>query len=153
MELEKLHIKVGLSGTYWDRRPIYNILFNDQLLFTQEIKGNSDEVEYIEFDVEYSSETAVLKIQLVNKTSQDTLENEDKTAIVKDMLLNICSIEIDDIDLGQLPFKLSEYQPDSPVTFNGETTQLLRNCINLGFNGTWSLTWTNPLYIWLVENL
>lgn len=145
-DLEKLHFKIGLSGTYWAKRPIYNILVNDRLLFTQEINSDSDVVEYVEFDVESTTESNTLKIQLANKSVSDTVENEDKTAILKDMLLNIVSIEIDDIDLGQLPFTLSEYYPD-------HNNELVKNCVNLGWNGTWTLTWNNPFYIWLLENL
>jgi hypothetical protein len=147
MDLEQLHIKLGISGTYWDKRPIYNILFNDKLLYTQEIKGESDEVEYIEFDVEYSTDPAVLKIQLTNKQDSDTVQNAEKTDIVNDMLLNIVSIEINEIDLDQIPWRLSDYYP------NHRPEQSIKNCVNLGWNGTWELRWTNPFYIWLLENL
>lgn len=150
---EKLKIKIGLSGTYWDRRPIYNILFNDQLLFTKEITAESNIVEYVEFDAEAAEGAVVLKIQLVNKLSTDTVESEDKSKILKDLLLNIESIEIDDINLGQLPFNLCEYYPDQPVQFDNQTTTVVKNCMNLGWNGTWTLKWNNPFYIWLLENI
>jgi hypothetical protein len=55
-------------------------------------------------------------------------------------------VEIDEIDLGQVPFNLSEYRPD-------HNSDVVKNCVNLGWNGTWTLRWTNPFYIWLLENL
>ena len=152
-DLEKIHVKLGISGTYWDKRPKYRVLFNDTIIEESEIAAESDEVVYIEFDSEYNSDSGTLKIQLLNKTDEDTIENEDLTVILKDMLLNIVSIEVDEIDLGQILYEHSEYVPDFPVVFAGETTQLVKKCINLGWNGTWSLTWDNPFYIWLLEKI
>ena len=62
------------------------------------------------------------------------------------MLLNIKSVEIDEIDLNQVPWNLGEYRP-------AHNTEVIRNCVNLGWNGSWSLTWTNPFYIWLLESM
>jgi hypothetical protein len=145
-DLEKLHIKLGLSGTYWDKRPSYRISVNDQVYADAVIGSASDEVEYIEFDVESITDSNVLKIELLGKDYKDTIQNADKTAILKDMLLNIVSIEIDEIDLGQIPFNLSEYRPLG-------RDDVVKNCVNLGWNGAWTLTWTNPFYIWLLENM
>jgi len=150
---EKIHIKLGISGTYWDKKPQYRILANDVVIKQDSIVKASDEIEYIEFDFEYGDEGACLGIQLEGKIPSDTVQNEDKTAIVKDLLLNIVSIEVDDIDLSQIPFRLSEYCPNSPVQFRGETVDLVKNCMNLGWNGTWTLRWTNPFYLWLLENM
>jgi len=153
-DLEKVHVKLGISGTYWDRKPLYSVLFNDQEIQTAAVSGASGEIEYVEFDAEYDTELAVLKIRLFNKVPTDTVLTRDRTGIEKDMLLNIVSIEIDKIDLGPtLPWKLSEYHTDQSVQFHGENTHLVKNCVNLGWNGTWSLTWSNPFYIWLLENI
>lgn len=152
-DLEKLHVKLGLSGTYWDRRPEYEIVFNGKTVKTGAIESDSDEVEYIEFDAEYDTESCCLEVVLTNKQHSDTVQNEDKTAILKDMLLNIVSLEIDEINLGQVPRNLSEYCPKEPVYWQGETVTVVRNCVNLGWNGAWKLSWTNPFYIWLLENM
>jgi hypothetical protein len=152
MSQETLSLKIALSGTYWDKKPQYRILFNDQVLKEAEIASASDEPETMTFSVDYTTDEATLAIELVNKTYQDTVQNEDQTAIVKDMLLNIVGIEIDDINLGQVPFQKGQYHTAEPVVFNGVTTQVVENCVNLGWNGSWRLTWTNPFYIWLLEN-
>jgi hypothetical protein len=144
-DLERVHVKLGLSGTYWDNRPSFRISFNDQVLKEAMISGDSDVVEYHEFDVEYSAEQAVLKIELLNKTYRDTVLSEDKTEILKDMLLNIVSMEIDEIDMGYIPYHHSEYYPVGRDS--------LKNCVNLGWNGAWTLTWANPFYLWLLENI
>jgi hypothetical protein len=153
MSAEKVHIKIGISGTYWDKRPKYRILFNDSVITETEVTANSDVVEYFEFDAEYSAEKAILQISLLNKEDSDTVQNEDKTAILKDMLLNIVSVEVDEIDLGFILIADSEYHVDKPVHYNGEVTKVVKNCVNLGWNGSWKLTWDNPFYLWLLEKL
>ena len=143
---EKLHIKIGLSGTYWDKKPNYTVEVNDIVFFNKDVDVESDEVFYLEFDVESDAVNNSLAIRLTNKTDSDTIQSEDKTAILKDMLLNIVSIEIDEINLGQLTYSLSKYTVDA-------TKEVHTNFVNLGWNGKWSLTWTNPFYIWLLENI
>ena len=143
---EKLHIKIGLSGTYWDKKPNYTVEVNDRVFFNKDVDTSSDEVFYLEFDVESDAVNNSLAIRLTNKTDSDTIQSEDKTAILKDMLLNIVSIEIDEINLGQLTYSLSKYTVDA-------TKEVHTNFVNLGWNGKWSLTWTNPFYIWLLENI
>ena len=152
-EKESLHFKIGISGTYWDKRPQYSIAVGDNIIKEGAITVASDETEYIEFDYETDLDAPCLKISLLNKTDQDTVQNEDKTAIVNDMLLNIVSVEIDEINLGHLIYGLSEYHVAQSVEYNGEITNLVKNCVNLGWNGTWQLTWNNPFYIWLLENI
>jgi hypothetical protein len=146
-DIERLHFKIGLSGTYWSKKPIYSISVDDSLLFTKEIETASDEVVFIEFDADIAEGSHSLKIRLENKNASDTVENDDKTAIVNDMLLNIKSVEIDEIDLGQLIWTAS--------TFVGDDADRpeLKNCVNLGWNGTWSLPFESPFYIWLLENI
>jgi hypothetical protein len=146
-DVENLHFKIGLSGTYWGKKPSYSILLNDQIITSGEITGESDEVLFVEFDSELAEGDCTLKIRLENKTNADTVQNEDRTEIVKDMLLNIVSIEIDEIELGNLLYSLSEYTGDDP------SRPVLKNCVNLGWNGTWCLPFTSPVYLWLLENI
>jgi hypothetical protein len=152
-DVEKIHVKLGISGTYWDKRPKYRVLFNDEVIKESEITLPLGEVEYLEFDSEYSTDTATIKIQLLNKENSDTVQSAIEGDIIQDMLLNIVSMEVDEIDLGQILFEDSDYVTDFPVEFAGETTQLVKRCVNLGWNGTWSLTWNNPFYIWLLEKI
>ena len=72
--------------------------------------------------------------------------------IINDMLLNIKDIEIDSISLGQLVWS-GEYLIDEPQEYNGTTITKLDHCVNLGWNGTYVLNFSSPLYIWLLESL
>ena len=61
---EKLHIKIGLSGTYWDKKPNYTVEVNDRVFFNKDVETESDEVFYLEFDVESDAVNNSLAIRL-----------------------------------------------------------------------------------------
>jgi hypothetical protein len=91
-----------------------------------------------------------LKIRLENKVDADTvIENGE---VVKDMLLNIDDITIDDISLGNLLWS-AEYILDKKRIYKGQEIDHLDGCVNLGWNGTYTLKFTSPFYIWLLEKL
>jgi hypothetical protein len=144
-EKETLKFKIGLSGTYWDRKPQYTVLIDD----VQVAEGTADsEVSYIEFSHELEDERPhAIKIRLENKTNRDVVQSDDKSVIVKDMLLNIESISIDDVDLGQLKWDKSKFVGDDPARPE------IAKCVNLGWNGTYTLEFSCPFYLWLLENM
>lgn len=146
-DVEKLHFKIGLSGTYWDKKPRYGIVVNDRAVIIDNISTPAGQIEYVEFDADIEEGPCRLKIKLVNKELTDTVENEDKTAIVKDLLLHIKSVEIDEIDLANLIYTKSRFVADDPARPE------LDMCIDLGWNGTWILDFESPFYIWLLENI
>lgn len=147
MNSETLKFDITLSGTYWGKKPQFSIWLDDQVVQQSEIQ---DKIQTINFSRDLEEGTHSLKIRLENKTTQDTvIENNE---IVKDMLLNIDDITIDDISLGNLLWT-AEYHLDSPQQYQGKTITHLDNCVNLGWNGTYILKFTSPFYIWLLEKL
>ena len=146
-DIESLHFKIGLSGTYWDKVPKYTILVNDTEYGEGYISEQPGNVQFFEFNADIPEGPVVLKIRLENKTNFDTVESEDKTSLLKDMLLNICSVEIDKINLGSLMWTHSKFVADDP------NRPELKNCVNLGWNGTWELEFHSPFYIWVLENI
>ena len=90
---ETLKFKIVLSGTFWDKVPAYSVLINSH----EYASGTTNTEQLVEFSCDLDEDTEhTLEIRLTNKSDNDTVENEDKTAIIKDMLLNIDSIEIDE---------------------------------------------------------
>jgi hypothetical protein len=152
---EKIHVKLGLSGTYWDKKPQYRISFNEKVLTEGFITVPSTEVEYFEFDIDYTDEKGSLTVELLNKTHEDTKKDNytdpDNFKIIDDMLLNIKSVEIDEIDLGLIPYTNGVYTTVETVNYKGADTNTIKECMDLGWNGAWTLTWTNPFYLWLLE--
>ena len=152
VEKETLHFKIGISGTYWDKKPHYTVWVDSEKLSDSHIHGGNKEIEYVEFDVDVTEGVHELKIRLENKTHRDT-ETDGQGNILNDMLLNIESIEIDEIDFGNLMWSVSEFIPDHPQKINGEIISSLKNCVNLGWNGTYTIKFESPFYLWLIENL
>jgi hypothetical protein len=148
MNEEKLSFVVALSGTFWDRRPQFSIWLDDHLIIASEIASTA--IQPVAFERTIDEGAHTLKIRLENKNNSDTvLENGE---VVKDMLLNIDDIMIDDISLGNLLWS-AEYVLDHPQEYRGQTITKLDNCVNLGWNGTYILKFTSPFYIWLLEQL
>ena len=142
--METLSFKIGLNGTFFNNVPAYSILLDGVKHASGKV---STETEMVEFaaDIEEDQEH-LLEIRLENKTSIDTVTENGE--IVKDTLLNIDSITVGDIEIGELKWSMSEFVADDP----GQTSPLLR-CVNLGWNGSYRLKFTSPFYLWLLETM
>tara|TARA_R100000008_G_C3539987_1_gene144221 strand:+ start:41 stop:523 length:483 start_codon:yes stop_codon:yes gene_type:complete len=159
MATEKLKFKIELFATHWDKKPTVEILINNDSKFSAEISETEDKPKLIEFEHEFEEEKNYnLVLKRGGKTNNQTIINE-KGDILKDQLLHIKSIEIDEIDIGGLVFE-GVYEPSYPepwATQQKETgTELpktLKNVTQMGHNGTWTFTFTSPFYMWLLENL
>ena len=146
--METLTFRIGVSGTYWDKKPAYSICVNGVPQASATIAGPTGAVEYAEFTLALAEDAEhLLEINLINKTDDDVVQSLDKTEIVNDMLLNIESVEIDDIDLGQLIWSNSEFVAADTAR------PTLKNCVNLGWNGSYQLKFNSPFYLWLLENM
>jgi len=145
-EIETLKFKLGLSGTFWAKKPEFTVLLDGKEVNKSAIEGASDEVQYVEFESTLVEGEHELVIRLTNKTDLDTFVGADGK-IERDMLLNIDSIEIDEIDLGTLKWSKSLYIPDNTAH------SPMKECVNLGWNGAYSLKFTSPFYLWLLENM
>lgn len=142
---EHLKFKVGVSGTYWDRQPEFTICVNGN----EYVSGLAHtETQYYEFEAVLAEDQPhALQIRLTNKTDADVVESDDKSQILKDMLLNIDYVSIDDLELGKLLWSQSKFVAD-----NAEKPTLTE-CVNLGWNGTYTLEFRSPFYMWLLDYL
>ena len=145
---ETLIFRIGVSGSYWDKKPAYSVSVNGVEQVSAVIDSGTGVVEYAEFTLAVAEDSPhLLEIKLLNKTDDDVVQSQDKTEIVKDMLLNIESISIDDIELGQIKWDESEFIAEDPVR------PTLKNCVNLGWNGSYRLKFSSPFYLWLLEKM
>ena len=148
MQEENLSFKISLTGTFWDRRPQFSVWLDDHVVTQSEIASSAEQI--VSFERKVNEGPHELKIRLENKADADTvIENGE---VVKDMLLNIDDITIDDISLGNLLWS-AEYILDKKRIYKGQEIDHLDGCVNLGWNGTYVLKFTSPFYIWLLENL
>jgi hypothetical protein len=90
-----------------------------------------------------------IRFVLKNK-SPDHTQVDEHGNIVTDTTLCVNNVEFDGIDCQYLMTKLAQYQHDFNGT--GEPTQD-RFYGKLGCNGTVSMRFSTPIYIWLLENM
>jgi chaperonin GroEL (HSP60 family) len=159
MATEKLRFKLELYATMWDKPPHAEILINDHVHFESDITGTEDKPDLIEFEHELEEgKEYSLVINSSKKSINQTVVN-DKGDVLKDQLLNIKSIEIDEIDIGALVYE-GVYTPTYPEPWATqqheagiELQKSFKNVTKMGHNGEWRFKFASPFYIWLLENL
>ena len=158
MKTEKLKFKLELWAEYWDKKPIANVLINNHSCYNQEITGTKKEPTVIEFEHELTEgEKYSLIIARSGKDTRQTVVENGQ--IIKDQLLHIKSIEIDEIDIGALVYE-GVYTPEYPEPWASEQAKAgnalpesFKNVTTIGHNGRWELKFASPFYMWLLENL
>ena len=158
MTTEKLKFKLELYATMWDKPPIADIKINEKSYFKEEITSTKDKPTIIEF--EYELEEGKSYNLIINRSGKNVTQTKiEDGKIVKDQLLHIKSIEIDEIDIGGLVYE-GVYKPEYPEPWATQQTEAgnkppetLKNTTHMGHNGTWTFSFTSPFYMWLLENL
>lgn len=145
-DTESVDINIVLSGTFWKTPPRAKTYINDILIFDDLVIDK----KIISWSGKLSDGIHKLTIELYGKDKYQTVLENGK--IIKDQLLNIEEISFDDIDIEHLKHSLSNYYPDKEV-YKNEVPLLVKNCVNLGYNGKWELEFKIPIYIWLLENI
>ena len=159
MATEKLKFKLELYATMWDKPPHAEILIGDKSHFKGDITGTEDKPTVVEFEHELTEgEKCELTIKRSGKLVNQTVVN-DKGDLLKDQLLHIKGIEIDEIDIGALVYE-GVYTPDYPEPWasqqrqaGNELTESFKNVTVMGHDGTWRFKFESPFYMWLLENL
>jgi len=86
---------------------------------------------------------------LKHKTDQHT-QIDENNKIVSDATLTVTELAFDEIKLGHMVTKLAVYTHD----FNGTGTPTQDKFYGeMGCNGTVSLKFSTPIYLWLLENM
>jgi len=159
MATEKLKFKIELYATMWDKPPHAEILIGDKSHFTGDITGTEEKPDVIEFEHEFTEgEKSELIIERSGKLANQTVIN-DKGDLLKDQLLHIKSMEIDEIDIGALVYE-GVYTPKYPEPWatqqreaGMELKESFKNVTAMGHDGTWRFKFHSPFYMWLLENL
>ena len=159
MATEKVKFKLEMYATMWDKAPHAEVLIDNESYFDGDITGTEDKPSVIEFEHELEEgKSYELIIKRSNKDNNQTVV-DGHGKIVKDQLLHIKDIEIDETGIGGLIYEGS-YTPSYPepwATQQRESGQDLKdsfkNVTKMGFNGTWNFRFESPFYMWLLENL
>jgi hypothetical protein len=122
------------------------IWIDNQKLFDQ---AHVQESHRISVDFSDNDGEHELRFVLKNKLSEHTLVDADNN-IVSDARISVSNIEFDGIALNQLVPALAEYQHN----FNGTGDQIIDEFYGeMGCNGTVTLKFTTPIYLWLLEHM
>ena len=159
MSTEKLKFKLELYATMWDKPPHAEIMINDQSHFEGDISGTEEKPNIIEFEHELEEDKEYnLILKRKGKGQNQTVIN-DKGDILKDQLLHIKSIEIDEIDIGGLVYE-GVYTPNYPEPWASKQREAgvdlqksFKNVTQMGHDGEWKFSFASPFYMWLLENL
>jgi len=159
MATEKLKFRLELYATMWDKPPVAEIKLNDKSYFKSDVIGTEQDPTTVEFEAELTDGSDYnLIIDRSGKGKSQTIVNE-KGDILKDQLLHIKSIEIDEIDRDALVYE-GVYTPNYPEPWatqqrknNVELPESFKNVTQMGHDGQWKFTFASPFYMWLLENL
>jgi hypothetical protein len=143
----------------WDKPPVVEVKLNSKTYFKSEITGAEQNPTTIEFEEELTEGSEYnLVIERSGKDKNQTVLN-DNGEIIKDQLLHIKSIEIDEIDIGALVYE-GVYTPKYPEPWatqqheaGNDLQDSFKNVTQMGFNGEWKFKFESPFYMWLLENL
>ena len=158
-KLETINFKIELFGTGWDDvYPQCIVCANDIEYWRGDVIENT--LVDIDIDVEDDSENQ-LCIKYYNRDIGRDVMRDAQGTIIANKQIEICSVSLDDIELEYYDILFSlgctnytdihyyenfKQDPDKfPLVQNKNTI--------LGAEGTWSLSFTTPVYIWLLENL
>jgi precorrin-2 methylase len=90
-----------------------------------------------------------LRIVMKHKQAAHT-QLDEQGNIVQDAVLTVADLEFDGINIMQISTERAEYSHD----FNGsQPAGVHRFYGDMGCNGTVSLKFTTPVYLWLLENM
>ena len=146
--MESINIKFSLEPTWFNTAPKIKVAINDQILLDVDLGTKLDFEQTVELEDDSNHQ---LTFTMYNKTEYDTVVKDG--VIEKDTLIKISNIELEDIDFTSmlsLNKELFYYEHDSNGTAPLEKHTLYDT---LGCNGTATINFTTPFYIWQSENL
>ena len=121
------------------------VWIDDQQLFdTNHVSDQQLEWSISEDEAEHE-----LRFIMKNKTTGHTQVDENGK-IIQDSRITIQNLCFNEIKLGQLVIDQAEYIHDFNGTKDSVTDKFYGE---IGCNGTVSLKFTTPIYIWLLENM
>lgn len=144
METSTLHFDI--KNTDHSAMLTVTVQLNETVIFGPSVVTNDTPIHIPLTDDAADHE---LKIVLAGKTADHT-ELDDNNNIVKDAVIMLDNIKLDDIDITQLFVEKSVYHHNT----NNTTDWTQDSCYGImGCNGTVSLKFSTPSYLWLLENM
>jgi len=143
---DNFEISCTISGTDITAQLGLEIWINDQQIFDNYSVASP---QLFSYKITESDGNHELRFVMKNKRPDHTVLDHAGN-IIKDAKILINNLTFDEIELGQVLFDHAEYTHN----FNGTgatTTEKFYG--EIGCNGTVSLKFTTPIYLWLLENM
>ena len=103
----------------------------------------------VSHDIDENDAEHLLRVVLKHKKTEHTTVDADGN-ITQDAVINVGSFEFEEIDINQIVQDQAIYTHD----FNGSSNTTQSKFFgSMGCNGTVSLKFTTPIYLWLLENM
>jgi hypothetical protein len=132
----------------WTENPLGLEVWLNEVLMQDfaEIVGPTSVSILVNDNVEQEHE---LKFVLKNKT-QDHTKVDETGNILQDSVVEIKNLRFDNIEIGHVFYEKAVYHHD----FNGSGADTQEKFYGtMGCNGTVSLKFITPMYLWLLENI
>lgn len=154
METEQININLVLNGHGWDNHwPVVNIKIDD---ITHKENVEIINQQTLSFEVELEPGDHILSIELLNKNPKEDVVLDTNGSIQKEKYIEIISLHMDEIEIPfNILYNYNFYQVDDPNYPPENCPNPVNPRVNdmqMSWIGTWSIKFTSPLYIWLLEN-
>ena len=156
MDKEKVTVEIQLSSDWWLDPPRFEFWVNNIKVEDSVVTEKRDLNEYKSVKWEGELETEQehsIKLVLKGKNLKGHVRKQtvvENGVIVKDQILQIENVLLDDIELGYTAFKLGVCYQNKDDGYEHEP--VVYNKRSFGINGEWILKFRVPTYIWLLEN-
>jgi hypothetical protein len=143
--MESFEIKFRVSNTDPTIPLQLQVCMDDQTLDTFTVAESKECV----YNVTLADGHHELQLIMSGKTTDHTVL-DPQGEIVTDAMLEFANVELDEINIDTIVQKLAVYTHD----FNGTGDQIHEQFYHaMGCNGTASLKFITPVYLWLLENM
>ena len=144
MNTDKIYFEFDLERTPAEPALNLRVLHNGTVV--HELLSDQ---EHVKIEINDDDAQHELIIELLGKQSSHTQIN-DQGDIVKDAVVTVSNIVVDDIDISDIFSEKSQYRHN----FNGTGDQVTERFYStLGCNGTVTVNFSTPIYLWLLENM
>lgn len=144
MDTDLFNCQLGIEPIYWDRRPKVCVYLDERTIW----QGDLAQPLALDINERLSRGSHVLGIKFSGKQNSDCEGNKDQAVVIK---------SVGFFGVADDKFKWQAvYQPEYPEPWRSEQQaqgvvlpSQLRHKDYLGWNGTWRLEFSTPIFTWM----
>lgn len=142
--MDTINIELDVARTAGQSDLEFSIRLDGKVIY----KLDAD-ADHVKFEIDDDQGDHELVFELAGKQPTHT-KIDDQGRIIEDAVITVNNIIIDDLDVNSIFSEQSKYQHN----FNGTGDQVTERFYDtMGCNGTVTLKFSTPIYLWLLENM